>query len=110
MSCQSALVYHGGDGLQAGALRENGQLGPAGVVVADVDLDPGEAAVALLQLRVHVVPILPVLLEKAAEIRLVLYNQPLGPQLCEFVAELVEPAGRGTESRLYPAAHSSVGL
>ena len=104
------IVNHGRGGLEPGPLRESGQLCAARRVVADIDLDPGEAAVALLELGVDIVPVLPVFLEEAAEIRLVLYDQPVGPKLCKPVAELVEPPGRGAEGRLYPAAHSSVGL
>ena len=104
------LVHHGGDGLQARALGKGGQLRAAGAVVADVDLHAREPAVALLELAVHIVPVLPVLLKETAEVRLVLDDQPPGPQLRQLVAERVEHPGRGAERRLYPAAHSSTGL
>ena len=52
-----------------------GQLSTAVSVVGDVELDPGNSLHAVQQLLVHIVPVLPVLLQKLLELRLVLNDQ-----------------------------------
>ena len=88
--------------LEPRAVREGGETRAALGRVLHVELDAGNAAVARLQLLVHVVPVLPVLLEKAAEVRLVLYDQPVRTQLRELFAQGVDVLRMRPEGRLYP--------
>ena len=89
-------------GLKAGAVREGGELRAALRRVLNVELHSGDAAVARFQLLVHVVPILPVLLQKTAEVRLVLYDETLRAEGGEPFAERVYVLGTAAEGGFYP--------
>ena len=94
-------------GLKAGAVREGGELRAALRRVLNVELHSGDAAVARFQLLVHVVPILPVLLQKTAEVRLVLYDETLGAEGGEPFAERVYVLGHCCGRRLLSIAYVS---
>ena len=83
-------------------IRSERKLRAAVVIVGKVKLDARHAAKLRLERVVHIVPVLPVLLEKAAEVRLILYDQPVRAQLRELFAQGVYVLRMRPEGRLYP--------
>ena len=79
-----------------------GQLSTAVSVVGDVELDPGDSLHAVQQLLVHIVPVLPVLLQKLLELRLVLNDQSGHTGGGELSRHLVQPIGGGVDGDLQP--------
>ena len=97
------VVRQGGDGvLRVQATCVLLQLDPAGPVVGDVELHPGDAPHPVHQLLVHIVPVLPVLLQKLLELPLILDDQPGHARGGQLGGHLVQAVRGGVDGHFQP--------